>query len=168
MLHCGDSLALLPRILAALARQPPVDSPTVTTPAAVADRIESELAPLHTDVSHAWWDANVIANDENERRQVELETELSDFLADGDRFAAIEAARCGAEGLAGRRLNLLRDVFLTKQVPADLRSRIIGLEASVQRRFSQHRGDVGGRRIDDNEIKRILRESDDGEERRAA
>ena len=67
-----------------------------------------------------------------------------------------------------RRLDLLRDAFLTKQIPADLRSRIIALEASVERRFSRHRGEIAGRQVDDNEIKRILRDSDDTDERRAA
>ena len=68
-----------------------VDCGSMTSAAAVADRIESELAPLHTEVSHAWWELNVLANEENERRRVELETALSDFLADGERFAAIES-----------------------------------------------------------------------------
>ena len=168
MLHCGDSCAPLPVALAAGNCKPAVDFRAVTDAGTIADRIESELAPLYADVSQAWWDLNVVANDENERRRVELETALSDFLADGERFAAIESARSGADGLAGRRLGLLRDVFLTKQIPAALRSRIIVLEASVEMRFSQHRGDIAGRRVDDNEIKRILRESDDADERRAA
>ncbi len=135
---------------------------------ALADQIEDELAPLHAAVSGVWWDANVSATDENERRRVELETALSDFLGDAERFAAIETARGGAEGLTGRRLDLLRDAFLTKQIPAELRSRIIGLEVSVERRFSQHRGEVAGSQVDDNEIKRILRDSGDTNERRAA
>ncbi len=70
----------------------------MTNAAAVADTIESELAPLSAAVSHAWWELNVAATDENERRRVELETALSDFLSDGDRFAAIEAARAEADG----------------------------------------------------------------------
>ena len=80
----------------------------------------------------------------------------------------IEEALRAAEGLDRRRLDLLRDAFLTKQIPAELRTRIIELEASVEMRFSQHRGELAGRRVDDNEIKRILRDSDDVEERRAA
>lgn len=140
----------------------------MTDATALADQIEDELAPLHTAVAHAWWDANVSANDETERRRVALETDLSDFLADSGRFAAIEAARAGAEGVARRRLDLLRDACLTKQIPVDLRSRIIGLEVSVEGRFSQHRADVGGSRVDDNEIKRILRQSGDADERREA
>ncbi len=135
---------------------------------AVADQIESELAPLTTEVSHAWWDLNVVANEENERRRVELETALSDFLADGDRFASIETAREGAEGRDRRRLDLLHNVFLPQQTPTELRSKIIELEASVETRFSQHRGDIDGRRVNDNEIRQILRDSDDVRERRAA
>jgi peptidyl-dipeptidase A len=135
---------------------------------AVADRIESELAPLTTEVCHAWWDLNVVANKANEKRRVELETALSEFLADSERFAAIETAREGAEGPARRRLDLLHNVFLPQQTPSELRSRIIELEASVEMRFSQHRGDIAGRRVNDNEIRQILRESDDVAERRAA
>ena len=140
----------------------------MTDATAVADQIENELAPLHAEVSHAWWDLNVVANEENEQRRVELETALSDFLADGDRFAAIEAARESAEGQVRRRLDLLHNVFLPQQTPGELRSRIIELEASVEMRFSQHRGDIDGRRVDDNEIRRILKDSEDVAERQAA
>ena len=124
--------------------------------------------PLYEDVSNAWWALNILANEENERRRVELETALSDFLADNGRFAAIEAARETADGTARRRLDLLLNAFLPQQIPTETRTRIIELEASVDTRFSQHRGDIAGRKVDDNEIRRILRESDDVEERRAA
>ena len=57
---------------------------------------------------------------------------------------------------------------MPQQVPEALRHRIVELEASVESRFAQHRGEVAGRSVDDNEIKRILRESDDVAERREA
>ena len=139
----------------------------MTNAGTVADRVEGELEPLFTGVSHAWWDLNVLANEENERRRVELETALSDFLADGERFAAIEEARELAEGPVRRRLDLLFNTFLPQQIPVGIRTRIIELEASVESRFSQHRGELDGRRVNDNEIKRILRDSDDLGERRA-
>jgi peptidyl-dipeptidase A len=140
----------------------------VTNALTVADRVEGELEPLYTGVCHAWWDLNVRANEENERRRVERETALSDFLADGGRFAAIEEARERAEGSARRRLDLLFNAFLPQQIPVGIRTRIIELAASVESRFSQHRAEIAGRRVNDNEIKRILRDSDDVDERRAA
>jgi peptidyl-dipeptidase A len=140
----------------------------VSDPAAVADRLESELAPLSTAVSRAWWDMNIEASDENERQRIEHETALSDYLADGDRFAELEAARTAAAGIVRRRLDLLRDAFLSKQVPAALRRRIIELEASVEARFAKHRGVVAGEPVDDNGIVQILRSSDDVSARREA
>ena len=134
----------------------------------VADRIEERLAPLYTDVSLAWWELSVDANEENERRRVERETELSDVLADPQLFAEIKAARPDADGLARRRLDLLHDAFLPKQVPSELRARIIELEASVEARFSSHRGQIGGKAVGDNEIKKVLRGSDDVALRREA
>ena len=58
--------------------------------------------------------------------------------------------------------------MLRHQVPDSLRARIVELEATVEGRFSRHRGVVQGAEVDDNEIKRILRESDDPVERREA
>jgi len=140
----------------------------MTNAAAVTDRIEAELAPLYAASSRAAWEINVLANSENEARRVELETALSDFLADGERFATIEQARAEATGTARRRLDLLRASFLRNQVPTELRTRIIELEAAVEMTFSLHRGVVRGRRVDDNEILSMLRESDDPGERREA
>jgi peptidyl-dipeptidase A len=140
----------------------------VVDPAAVADRIESELAPLNTDVARVWWDMNIEASDANEQRRIERETALSDYLADQARFSELEAARAAATGIVRRRLDLLRDGFLPKQVPAALRGQIIELEASVEARFSNHRGEVAGAPVDDNAIKQILRDSNDVAERREA
>jgi len=140
----------------------------VKDPAEVADRIEERLAPLSTEVARAWWELNVDASEENERRRVERELALSDVLADGDLFAQIEASWARADGLDRRRLDLLRDDFLPRQVPAELRARIIELEASVEMRFSSHRGVVNGEPVDDNEIKQLLRRSDDAAEREQA
>ena len=151
------------RVSSALAA---LQSRGMASPDTVADLIERELAPLHSASSAAAWELNVLATSENEARRVALETALSDFLADPDRFAAIEAARENATGTARRRLDLLRASFVTNQVPAALRERIIELEAAVEAVFSVHRGVVAGRRVDDNEILRTLRGSGDVELRR--
>ncbi len=140
----------------------------MTNADAVADRIEAELAPIHAAASRAAWEINVLANSHNEARRIEMEKAVSDFLADGHCFALIEEARPEATGLARRRLDLLRASFLANQVPADLRTRIIELEAAVDMVFSLHRGVVAGRRVDNNEILEILRGSDDVAARRDA
>jgi hypothetical protein len=106
---------------------------------------EDAIAPLSHARNIAWWDVNVEANDENERRRAETELAYSNLLADAELFGSIERARkAGGNGTVGRRLGLLSDLMLPHQVPAAVRERIVELEAGVGARFSRHRGVVGG------------------------
>jgi peptidyl-dipeptidase A len=133
---------------------------------AIVDEAEARLAPLSLATNLAWWESQVSATEENAARRTRAELAWSDALADRELFAAVVAARAsGANGEAGRRLDLLHDLMLRHQVPADLRARIVELESSVDLRFSRHRGHVGGVEVEDTAIRRILRRSDDPSER---
>jgi peptidyl-dipeptidase A len=136
---------------------------------AFLNAVEELLKPLYRDRALAWWDAALDATEENAGRCATTGLALSNVLADTDLFATVEGA-LGSEvdPLDRRRLDLLRALMLQHQVPSALRERIVDLEADVSARFSRHRGVVRGVEVDDNEIKRILRESDDPGERREA
>jgi len=135
--------------------------------AALIDSVETALRPLSHERNVAWWNSQVDASDENERRRAESELAYSGALADTEVFAAVEAARSAAvDPLAARQLDLLGDLMLPHQIPDALRTRIVELESAVDVRFARHRGTVDGVELADNEIKRILRESDDPGERR--
>jgi peptidyl-dipeptidase A len=136
----------------------------------VAAAVE-RIRPVDIARRLAWWDSNVEATDEHEARRVETELAYSDTLADPELFAQIVSARGranGADPTGARSLDLLHSQMLAHQIPSELRSRIVELEASVESRFSRHRAVVGGEEVDDNAIKRILRESDDVAERQEA
>jgi peptidyl-dipeptidase A len=135
----------------------------------VATELEERLRPLARTRNLAGWEVSIEATDENERRRAEADLAFSDALADSEAFAGVQAAR-GDDGdpLLHRRLDLLHDLMLPRQVSAALRGRIVKLEASVAARYSRHRGVVGGEEVDDVAIKKILRESDDAGERREA
>jgi peptidyl-dipeptidase A len=135
----------------------------------IVEEAEARLAPLSEEMNLAWWASQVEATEQNAERRERAEIAWSDALADREQVDAVEAARRnGAAGDVARRLDVLRDDMLRRQVPDGLRSRIVELETSVDLRFSRHRGVVGGQEVDDTEIKRILRRSDDPRERREA
>ena len=134
----------------------------------LVEEAQAMLAPLDRSRNVAWWDANVEATDEAERRRADAELEWSNTLAAQELFDRVQRAATNGDGLVERQLELLRNLMLPHQVPESLRARIIELEASVEARFARHRGVVGGEEVDDNAIKRILRESDDSSERREA
>ncbi len=137
--------------------------------AEVVHETVARLRPLSVDANLAAWDANVEATSETEARRVATEVALSDLLAEAELFGAVEHARVSApDAKARRQLDLLHDALLPHQVPAALRHRIVEIEASVESRFASHRGVVEGAEVSDNEIKRILRSSEDAVERREA
>ena len=136
---------------------------------AILEEAEARLAALALASNIAWWDSQVEATEEKAERRERAELELSDALADRELFARVRKARdTGAEGNAGRGLDLLSNLMLRHQVPDELRARIVELETVVDLRFSRHRGVVAGTEVGDTEIKRILRQGDDPAERREA
>jgi len=107
---------------------------------------EERFRPLTLASNIAWWESNVDATDENARRRADAELAYSDALADRGLYAAIEAARGnGADGDHARLLELLSSAMLRHQIPSSLRERLVELEASVETRFSRHRGVVAGK-----------------------
>ena len=137
--------------------------------ARIAEAVEARLAPLSIEANLGWWNSQVEATDENAARRARAELAWSDALADRALFASVvEARRDGASEQVRRRLDLLHNLMLRRQVPDALRARIVELETSVDLRFSRHRGVVGGAEVGDTEIKRVLRRSDDPRERREA
>ena len=92
MSYCGDFPASLPTVRRGAARAP-VESRLIMNAAAVADRIEAELAPIHAAASSAVGRSTSLRTARTrlvESRSTQL---VSDFLADSERFALIEAAR---------------------------------------------------------------------------
>jgi peptidyl-dipeptidase A len=137
--------------------------------ARIAQEAEARLAPLAVAANLGWWNSQVEATEENAQRRARAELAWSDALADRALFASVEEPRRnGGDGQVRRRLDLLHNLMLRRQVPDALRARIVELETSVDLRFSRHRGVVGGVEVADTEIKRILRRSDDPHERREA
>ncbi|HEU0248697.1 MAG TPA: M2 family metallopeptidase [Gaiellaceae bacterium] len=139
------------------------------TAAALVSSVEEALQPVYEARNAAWWESQIDASEENERRRAETELAYSDALADAELFADVEQARAlDGDPLVRRQLDVLRNMMLPHQVSDALRQAIVDLESAVEVTFSRHRGVVHGVEVADTEIKRILRHSDDSEERREA
>jgi peptidyl-dipeptidase A len=132
--------------------------------------LTAKVRPLEIAANQAWWLASTAVSDEHERRRVATDLALRDALCDVHTFAGIRDALGEPDGspLVRRQLEVLHDRTIPHQVPADLRAQMVELEAELDGTFNAFRGHVDGRPVDDNTIAKILRTSDDGDERRAA
>jgi peptidyl-dipeptidase A len=142
------------------------------SPAELVAELEAQLRPLEVELAEAWWESNTRSSPAADDRRIAAELARREFLADPLRFAAVRRARdsvsADADPLVRRQLDVLLDGFVPHQVPADLRRAIVELETRVESTFNNFRGEIEGRRVDDNAIAEVLRSSDDTTERRAA
>lgn len=137
----------------------------------LVELLEGKLRPVETALAEAWWETSTHASPEAADRRERIELERRELLGNADAFSAIRAARQQAgsyDPLLARQLDVLHDAFAPHQVPADLRRRLVELEVDVETTFNSFRGEMDGRRVDDNAIAEVLRTSDDSRERRAA
>jgi peptidyl-dipeptidase A len=147
-------------------------SPGPQSPRDVADELEARLRPLEIELAEAWWESNTRSSPQADERRIEAELARRSLLADSELFDRLNQARATVDGATNahdaRRLELLYDAFVAHQVPPDLRRSIVELETAVESTFNNFRGEIDGRRVDDNAIAEILRSSTDVDERKAA
>jgi peptidyl-dipeptidase A len=144
------------------------DATGQVSPSRLVEDIVRDLAPLDREVSEAWWHSNIASSVEAEQRRVALEQRWSDRLAEPTDFAALDAAGPLDDPQLARSVDVLRLMFATEQTPAALREEMVRLSARCDTTYATFRGESGGRRWTDNDVERVLVESDDDDERRAA
>jgi peptidyl-dipeptidase A len=137
---------------------------------AAVDDFELALEPLVHAQMLADWQSAIDASDANEQRLVEASKRVDAVLAEPERYARLVAAdgSFADDGELARRVRLARLTSEAGQRERALADRIIETEARLGSLFSRHRGEIAGREVNDNEIAKIMRESTDRAQRRAA
>jgi peptidyl-dipeptidase A len=132
--------------------------------------LEERLEPLEIEFHEAYWQSQIAATPENDKRRSELELQLRAIKGDPEAYEAVIAALDESihEPLLLRRLELLRSTMTANQMGEEQRARMIELDTSVESDFAAHRPEVNGKRLNDNEIEEILHTSTDNELRRRA
>jgi peptidyl-dipeptidase A len=133
-------------------------------------RFEERVAPTEKAVKEAWWNLATTGTEEAQAQLVRAGMEYNRFFEDG-----YEKVRGWYEGrdelespLLRRQVEVLYRTFAGRQGDEETLDRIEELEARANAIFGNHRGVVGGREVGENEIREILRFSDDGSLRREA
>ena len=136
----------------------------------LASDLEARLAGVEVEFHRAYWDSQIDATEANERRRAELELELRRLKGDPDALAAVNAALDEQihDPVLRRQLEVMRLSLTGNQMGEDQRARLVELSSSVEGDFASFRPEVDGKRVNDNDILDILRDSDDEQLRRRA
>jgi peptidyl-dipeptidase A len=142
-------------------------------PDAVLRRLTERLAPLERDLHRAFWAASTDASPETSAARQRAEEAWLRALTDPGLFAEVQGAL--ADGPAGsggprvrRALEQAQLDLLANQIPEADRAELVALQTRVEHAFSSVRGRMGDREVPNNELERVLADSGDLAERRAA
>jgi len=135
-------------------------------------RFEERAAPVEEALGEVWWDLSTTGTEEAQRGLVSAGTGYNRLFADRDEYALVRGWYEGRGSLESsllrRQVEVLYRAFAGRQGDEETLTRIEELEAEANAIFGNHRGTVGGREAGENEIREILRSSDDEALRREA
>ncbi len=129
---------------------------------------EAAIRPLEKAAALAWWNANVTGKDDDFRAKEEAQNRLDAALSDRDRFAGLKSIRERkvADPTVAREIEVLYLIYLEKQVDPALLRKITAKANAVEKAFNAYRAKVDGREMTDSEVRKILKESKDSDQRR--
>jgi peptidyl-dipeptidase A len=131
----------------------------------------ARLEPLQRRHNEAIWLANVTGEQRHEQESARLDAEIRTMFSQSEPYEflkGIVAAGGTSDPHLARQLQLLVNDYRAHQIPPEMIQRIVALEKSLESRFNNFRAELEGRRVSDNEIRQVLRDSDDSHERRRA
>jgi peptidyl-dipeptidase A len=133
---------------------------------------EERLAPVEKASSEAWWNLATTGTEEAQKELVRTGMVYNTLFADRGEYEMVKDWYEGRESLESsilrRQVEILYKTFAGRQGDEETLRRIEELEAEANAIYSNHRGIVEGIEVNENELREILRVSDDPTMRREA
>jgi peptidyl-dipeptidase A len=135
-------------------------------------RFEDRVAPAERAAGESWWKLATTGTAEAREEFVRAGIAYNRLFADRNEYEKVEGwyeERHALESpLLRRQVEVLYRTFAGRQGDQEILDRIQQLEAKANAVYGNHRGVVGGKEVGENEIREILRSSDDDALRREA
>ena len=133
---------------------------------------EERLAPVEKAADTAWWNLATLGTEEAQEEFVEAGKEYNGLFSDRDEYEMLRGLYENLDSvespLLRRRVEVLYKMFEERQGEGEILGRIEELEAEANAIYSNHRSVVGGEKLGENEIRDLLRLSEDLDVRREA
>jgi peptidyl-dipeptidase A len=133
---------------------------------------EARLAPVERAVDEAWWNLATSGTEEAQESFVAANKAYSGLFSDADEYRKVRGLYEDPDSvespLLRRRVEVLYRLFEERQGDREVLGRIEELEAEANAIYGNHRSVVGGRKLVENEVRELLRSSEDADLRREA
>jgi peptidyl-dipeptidase A len=129
------------------------------------------VEPIQADLNIAYWRFTTTGEKEYEDEVTHLHIALRKMYADRAQFARLKEMMEGQpiqDPALARQATLLRNAFTANQMDEETIEEVTRREVAIESIFNTFRAELRGQKVTENDVKEILRESDDQELRREA
>ncbi len=164
---CGSLLAVVAVGTTAASES---DKPNNARAMRFVQQYETTVRPLEIETNLLWWTASLTGKEEDFRKKQAAEEKLDLCLANPRKFVELKAIRRSgvSDPLLARQIDVLYRKYLSRQISPELLKKILAKENAAQRAFNVFRPTLDGKEATNNDLRRILIESRDSDELRAA
>ncbi len=128
---------------------------------------ESKVIPLSKRTNLAWWEAATTGKDSAYALAQELQVELTKFFSDSTEFAKVKHIKESGlinDSIEKRQIDVIYLSFLSSQADTALLNQLIAMQTDIEKKYSNFRADVDGKKVSDNDIEEILSNSSNSKE----
>ncbi len=125
-------------------------------------KFDSVVQPLTKESSLAYWNASLTGKDEDWKKSEDLNIELTKIFSNKEDFALlkrIKESEAITDELLKRQLEVMYNSYLGNQVDTELLNSAIKMQTEVEKKYSNFRADVNGKKLSDNEVEDVLKTS---------
>jgi peptidyl-dipeptidase A len=128
---------------------------------------ETTVKPLDIAIGKAWWKANTTGNDKDFAEKEALEKRYNEILSSPEKFATLKDLQHDLSNpQLTRQMQLLYLEYLDKQVDVQLLNRMSAKANEIEKKFNVFRAKVGDKTLTDSEVRDVLKNSRDLDERK--
>ncbi len=138
---------------------------------AFIQELVATIEPIEKATNLAYWNFTTTGKKEHEEEVTRLQIALRKVFADRARFERLKTLTDGRsidDPTLNRQATLLRNDFIGNQMDDETIEEMTRREVALESTFNTFRAELRGRKVTENELKEILRESDDQDLRRQA
>ncbi|NOU19638.1 MAG: peptidase M3 [Bacteroidales bacterium] len=134
-------------------------------------KLEAEIVPLSKEENITSWDASISGKDEDYQKSADAKIKITKLYSDTNLFAQLKEIKESGlvkDSILYRQMEILYPLFLQNQVNKDLLEKVINMESELEKKYSNFRADINGKKVSDNEIEGVLSSSINSKELEAA
>jgi len=134
-------------------------------------KVEPQVKALVKEASIASWDASITGKAEDYQKSEDAQLKLVELFSDSVLFAELKTindSKLVKDSILNRQMEVLYPNFLRNQVNKELLEKMVSMGSELEKKYSNFRADLNGKKVSDNEIEHILTSSTNSGELEAA